>query len=621
MTPRTPSRPSANHTSSGRQDSAVVQVCGARPFQADGDLVALAFAADGSIWSVEDPGVLRHWHPVRGEQFSWQALDDLAMLWEFSADARLLASAGDEVILWDVATARALTSLPQLSWVTALAFRRDGGLLATGHDDGMVRLWDTDRRRMVRSWRAHPRAVSALAFSREGTRLASAGEDRAVCLWDPAAGRLRGTLLGHTDRVPALAWQPGGRHLYSAGWDTTVRVWDTDSCEPVILLNSHAGQVTALALNAAGTLLASADAANVVRLWAVPANREVQVFPGHEAEVRALAFGPVGQRLASGGSDRVIRLWTGPAAAPGAAAAPAEAPGQTTSPDGKHLIRTGGGTALAAGDPASGPPLVRLDDATTLDAVACSPDGRWIAGSAADAPPRLWDADTGRVRHTLVGPTAPVTALAFAPDSAVLASGSSRGTDVWLWDVRTGEPVLLIPDAVDNCSVEALAFHPQGRLLAAGGVDWLATGGSDGAVCVWDVESRRTAVMLDGAAVALAFHPAGTRLAVASLSHAVRVWDFTVPLGGVRHLPLTELVGHDDSVTCVVYSPDGSRLASGSTDHTVRLWDAESADLLGLATLDSQVKALSFSPDGRYLYTGNGNSSCYQLEVRSLLKG
>jgi WD40 repeat protein len=398
-----------------------------------------------------------------------------------------------------------------------------------------------------------------------------------------------------------------------------VRVWDTASCEPIILLNSHAGQVSALALNRTGTLLASADSADAVHVWAVPANREVHVFGEHQAEVRTLAFAPDGQRLASGGADRVIRLWTGPDTAAESAPPPAEPAGQTTSPDGRHLIRTGGGTALGAGDPSDGPTLVRLDGAAVLEAVACSPDGRWIAGGAVDAPPRLWDADTGRLRHTLVGPAAPVTALAFAPDSAVLASGSSRGTDVWLWYVGTGEPLLLIPDAVDGCSVEALAFHPHGRLLAAGGVDWLATGGSDGAVSLWDVEERRLAVTLDGAALALAFHPSGTRLAVASLAHSVRVWDLALPPGGVRDLPLTELVGHDDAVTCVAYSPDGRLLASGSKDHAVCLWDADGGELLGSVTLDTQVKALSFSPDGRYLFTGNGNSSCYQLEVRSLL--
>jgi WD40 repeat protein len=601
----------------------VVQVFGARPFQTDGDLLALRFAADGTLWTVEEPGVLRHWDPVRGEQLSWQGLSDLAMVWQFSGDARLLASAGDEVILWDVAAGQASAFLEQEAWVTALAFGPDGALLATGHEDGTVRLWDVAGPLVIRTWPAHHRAVSALAFSQEGDRLASAGEERTICLWSPDDGRLEGTLLGHTDRVPALAWQPRGGRLYSAGWDTTVRVWDTASCEPVILLNSHAGQVTALAVNRAGTTLAAADAANSLHVWALPDHRELRVFREHTAEVRALTFSPDGRLLASGGADRVVRLWSGletaaPEPAPVVSTADA---GLTTSPDGRHLIRTGGGTALSLADTGSGQALVRLEGAAVLDAVACSPDGRWIAGSAADVPLRLWGAASGRLRHTLQGQRPPIAALAFSPDSARLASGSPRGTDVWLWDVATGEPALLIPEAVDGCSVEALAFHPRGRLLVAGGIDYLATGGSDGAVCVWDVDERCLLVTLDGAAAAVAFHPNGTRLAAAGPGESIRVWDVADwHEGGVRDEPRAAWAGHDEAVTCVAYSPDGRWLASGSTDHTVRLWDADTGAARGAVTLDTQVKALSFSPDGRYLFAGNGNSSCYQLEVRALLR-
>ena len=57
---------------------AVTRVFGTRPFQADGDLLALAFAADGTLWSVEEPSVLRQWDPATNRQLAWRLLSDLA---------------------------------------------------------------------------------------------------------------------------------------------------------------------------------------------------------------------------------------------------------------------------------------------------------------------------------------------------------------------------------------------------------------------------------------------------------------------------------------------------------------------------------------------------------------
>src|SRR5581483_8045951 len=218
----------------------LMRVFGDLRFHTDGDLLALAFAADGSLWSVEEPGVVRHWHTRTGQQRAWHFLSDLETLWTFRDDARVLASGSDDLSLWDVDTGGLLTALSLPSWATALAFGRDSTFVATGHDDGVVRLWNVVTREQVGEFRRHDRPVSALAFSPDGTRLASAAEDKLICLWETAEGRLHGTLEGHTDRIQALAWHPDGRHLVSAGWDTTARVWDTSTLQPVILLNDHA---------------------------------------------------------------------------------------------------------------------------------------------------------------------------------------------------------------------------------------------------------------------------------------------------------------------------------------------------------------------------------------------
>src|SRR5579859_6245642 len=82
----------------------VTRVFGDLRFHTDGDLLALAFTTPEILWSVEEPGVLRQWNVASGQPLGSAFLSDLETLWSFSTDAHVLASANDEVSLWDPAT-------------------------------------------------------------------------------------------------------------------------------------------------------------------------------------------------------------------------------------------------------------------------------------------------------------------------------------------------------------------------------------------------------------------------------------------------------------------------------------------------------------------------------------
>jgi WD40 repeat protein len=209
----------------------------------------------------------------------------------------------------------------------------------------------------------------------------------------------------------------------------------------------------------------------------------VCVFREHDDEVRCLAF--LG-RLHAGerGDDRVIRIWTGlktaqPQAARGCrdgTRKPWEA--LALSPDGKRLACPGGGARCASGEVETGR-LSRPPRAGVLRAVAWSPDGRRVAAGGENTPVHLWEIDGNA--HRQLEAVRVVASLAFSADGKPWPRRQRSRGDVWLWDVETGEPWLLIPDADDTGAIEAVAFHPTRRLVAAAGVDHLATGGSDGA--------------------------------------------------------------------------------------------------------------------------------------------
>jgi len=137
-------------------------------------------------------------------------------------------------------------------------------------------------------------------------------------------------------------------------------------------------------------------------------------------------------------------------------------------------------------------------------------------------------------------------------------------------------------------SVYALAFSPDGALLA--------TGSYDNTVRLWEVPGGREAAVLRGHerdVSALAFSPDGTLLATGSDDNTVRLWE----VSGGREAGV--LRGHKKWVSALAFSPDGTLLATGSADGTVRLWAVPKTGPLALMThqdltdLDNSVASAS----------------------------
>ena len=100
-----------------------------------------------------------------------------------------------------------------------------------------------------------------------------------------------------------------------------------------------------------------------------------------------------------------------------------------------------------------------------VTSVGFSPDGQTLASGSLDSTIKLWDVQTGKVRHTLAGHSFGVLSVGFSPDGQTLASGSWDNT-IKLWDVQTGK--LRHTLTGHSYRVWSVEFSPDGQTLASG---------------------------------------------------------------------------------------------------------------------------------------------------------
>lgn len=500
------------------------------------------------------------------EQFNFNQLDSLLLAMQAVQDWQKLVA--DELSFTKTSTVSPLNAILNIlsqideqnlleghqKLVRTVAFSPDGEIIASGSDDGTLKLWKQNGT-LIKTL-IHGGTVFSVAFSPDGEIIASSSDDETVKLWKRDGTLLKTIAQGNWNWTYSLNFSPDGQTIAAGGNDGKIKLWKRDGTL-LKTLSGHRGSVYSVNFSPDGKTIASGDNKGQINFWKRDGTL-LKTLTAHTGKdrfgvgVNSIAFSPDGVAIASGGEDNTIRLWK---------------PDGTT--DSRIQNREG-----------------------SIWSIAFSPDGQTLASSV-DNTIVLWHLD-GRPSETFTGHGIRVYGLSFSPDGSVIASGNSNGT-VQIW--RRNEKAIA-PFRADDERVTSISFSPDGKEFA--------TAGWDKTIKLWqfsrspskEATMTKTLAANRGLVNSISFSADGKILVAGHDDGTIALWDNQ---GKLQKL----FAGHSGQVTSVKFSTDGKVFASGGGEGKIQLWDIQGNLLQTFLVHNSEVSSIDISPDGKTLVSGS----------------
>ena len=519
----------------------------------------------------------------------------------FSPDRARVASGAEDgaVRVWDVSSGALVQTLPTGGPIVALSFAPDGRTLLAASVDKTVRIWEVGSYVELRKF-SHPAALRGAFYSPDSslvvTYTASLAEPIAR-VFDVARGTTPIATLRQQGEITGGAFSPTGDTVVTTGRRNGY-IWDARTWNLRHLLVGHTRSITAVAYSPDGKRVATAGGdEGIGRVWSVETGEMTYPLVGHFNELVSIAFGP--DSIATGSTDKTVRIWRDPLGSLAVVlAGHTDSVTQVTySPSG--LVLTGSDDGDARVWDTGGPKTMNeiIDRHTAgVTSVAVNENGTLAVSGGADGAAHVWRQGHGTVVLSHGGKV--VGAALDRSRGRVLTWGDDGTAKLWRIDGTR------LAEFDHRAPVTAAALSAEGRFVL--------TAGDDGVARLWSSSGKLVKAMAGSGKLTCAVFSADGRLAATAGSDGVaRVWN------GRTGALVRTLAGHTDVVTAIAFGRGGRLLATASMDDTARIWNLADGSSRTLVARDEGLTSVAFSPNGKLLLTAGRKGDAHTWDVAS----
>lgn len=301
-------------------------------------------------------------------------------------------------------------------------------------------------------------------------------------------------------------------------------------------------------------------------------------------------------------------------------------------------IAVGYNNSITILDANNGSEVKNLTDNKKIVSAVFSPDGQFIASSNGNENFKLWNINNGNFKTQITGDddNINVNSLSFSRDGQLVVSCSENGGAINVWNVENVlNPSLKNPyykklvrsmKNIGDTEINSVVISPNNRFIAAAVTDNGLC--YETAVMVWNVDSGMIHHELENIVGercgVVVFSPNGKYIAAGTSSgregEEVIIWN--VENGELFKILKTNIRDVDNTVESISFSPDSKYIVTGNSDKTVKLWNVNEGTVT--RTFEghrNSVNSISFSADGRFIASGSRDKTVRIWNITSFTDG